>query len=189
MYLHIWNTSPYIFHALDQPLESLSFDINTVLRAAQALGGSPAPGRRFIHCQSFFIRNAPGLFTVRQLCTANSTSARQIRQSRRNTAAREQQACETAWRSHLEPGREAAGREGGLYPDEIPSIPRQASGQIRPRTSLLLFPVSKQTSRCMKAASYLFLQLDTFPHACMSLQAAPSFFHADYNADNVLSGS
>lgn len=141
MYLHIWNTSPYIFHALDQPLEALSFDINTVLRAAQALGGSPAPGRRFIHCQSFFIRNAPGLFTVQQLCTANSTSARQIRQSQRNTAAREQQACETAWRSHLEPGREAAGREGAYIQMKSP-LPRQASGHIRPQSSLLLlFPV------------------------------------------------
>lgn len=72
-----WNTPRYIFHTPDQPLKSLSFDINSLGSPQRPWAVHLHAGQagRFIYRQSCFILNAPRRFTVQQLCTPNSTSA------------------------------------------------------------------------------------------------------------------
>lgn len=57
-----WNTSQYIFHALDQPLKSLSFDVNSLCSPQRPWAVHLHTGQagRCIYHQSFFILNAPG---------------------------------------------------------------------------------------------------------------------------------
>lgn len=78
-----WNTPRYIFHTPDQPLKSLSFDINSLGSPQRPWAVHLHAGQagRFIYRQSCFILNAPRRFTVQQLCTPNSTSAWQIQKT------------------------------------------------------------------------------------------------------------
>lgn len=114
-----WNTSRYIFHKPDQPLKSLSFDINSLSNPHRPWAVHLHAGRagRFIHCQSSFILNAPG---TSQFSSSAHQTTHQLDKYRRVIkhhvlcsvslhAAREQQACKTAWRSHLESWNETSG--------------------------------------------------------------------------------
>lgn len=78
-----WNTPRYIFHAPDQPLKSLSFDINSPGSPQRPWAVHLHTGQAgwFIYCQVLLYSQRPWHFTVQQLCTPNSTSAWQIQKS------------------------------------------------------------------------------------------------------------
>ena len=85
-----WNTSRYIFHAPDQPLKSLSFDINSPRGPQRPWAVHLHAGQaRPLHIPSAPLYSPrPGRFTVQQLCTPNSTSARQIQESEKTPCSR-----------------------------------------------------------------------------------------------------
>lgn len=108
-----WNTSWYIFHALDQLLKSLSFGINSLCSPQRPWAVHLHTGRDwpvYIQCiyrHSFFILSAPGTSHFSESAHQTVHQLDKYRRVIKHCVLRcesEQQACETA---HLESWKEA----------------------------------------------------------------------------------